>query len=74
MLDMSSRKQRKRIKSMYKDKYYTPTVCKKLTKDMLIKAVEKLCNGHGNTKEPIIIISNGLTDKQINKLLTFKTN
>ena len=74
MLDMSSRKQRKKIKSLYKDKYDNTTACKKLTKDMLIKSVEKLCNGHGNTKEPIIIISNGLTDKQINKLLTFKTN
>lgn len=73
MPDMSSRKQRKRIKSVYKDNDNT-TVCKKLTKDRLIKAVEELCNGHGNTKEPIIIITNGLTNKQINKLLTFKPN
>ena len=59
---------------MYKDKYDNTTACKKLTKHILIKAVEKLCNGYANTKEPIIIISNGLTNKQINKLLTFKTN
>ena len=61
---MSSRKQRKKIKSMYNDKGDTSTVCKKLTEDMLIKAVKKLCcSKHNNTKEPIILIRNGLTDK-----------
>lgn len=70
---MSSRKQRKKIKSVYKDKDYNSTVPKKLTKDMLIKAIEELCSGH-NTKEPPIFITNGLTDKQINELLNFKTN
>ena len=41
MLDMSSRKQRNKIKSISKDKDYNTTVCKKLTKNMLIKAIEK---------------------------------
>ena len=72
---MSSRKQRKKIKSMYNDKGDNATVCKKLTEDMLFKAVEELCCGkHNNIKEPIIIISNGLTDKQINQIINFKTN
>ena len=71
---MSSKKQRKKIKGTYKDKDYNIVVGKKLTKDMLFKAIEKLCNGHSNTKEPIIIISNGLTNKQINKIINFKTN
>lgn len=72
---MSSRKQRKKIKSIYKDKNDNAIASKKLTKNTLIKAIEELCCGkHNNTKEPIIIITNGLTDKQIDKLLTFKTN
>ena len=58
---------------MYKDKNYNPVVAKKLTKSMLFKAIEKLCSGY-NTKEPIIIISNGLTDEQINEIINFKTN
>lgn len=58
---------------MYKDKDYNITVPKKLNKDMLIKAIEELCSGH-NLKEPPIFITNGLTDKQINELLNFKTN
>ena len=70
---MSSRKQRKRIKNIYKDRDYNITVPKKITKDMLIKTIEELCSGH-NIKEPPIFIINGLTNKQINELLTFKTN
>ena len=70
---MSSRKQRKKIKSIYKDRDYNITVPKKLNKDMLIKAINELCSGH-NIKELPIFITNGLTDKQINELLTFKTN
>lgn len=70
MLDMSSRKQRKRIKSMYKD---NNTLYTEITEDMLIKCIKKICSKPPN-KEPIIIISNGLTDEQINEIINFKTN
>lgn len=67
---MSSRKQRKRIKSVYKDNntYHT-----EITEDILIKCMEKIFS-KPPSKEPIIIISNGLTDKQINEIINFKTN
>ena len=46
---------------------------KELNENILIKCIKKICNKPLN-KEPIIIISNGLTDEQINKIINFKTN
>lgn len=56
---------------MYKDNdntHYT-----EITEDMIIKCMEKIFS-KPPSKEPIIIISNGLTDKQINEIINFKTN
>lgn len=71
MLDMSSRKQRKKIKNTFRNNDIA--ICKELNEDILIKYIEEICSKPAN-KEPIIVISNGLTDKQINELLNFKTN
>ena len=49
------------------------TICKEINEDMLIKCIEKLYS-KSTSKEPIIIISNGLIDEQINKIINFKTN
>lgn len=67
---MSSRKQRKRIKSMYKD---NNTLNTEITEDMLIKCIKNIVNNRPS-KKPIIIIGNGLTDEQINEIINFKTN
>lgn len=68
---MSSRKQRKNIKSVYKDNDNIPYT--EITEDMLIKCMEKIFS-KPPSKEPIIIIANGLTDKQINEIINPKTN
>lgn len=68
---MSSRKQRKKIKDTFRNNDIT--ICKELNEDILIKCIKKICSKPSN-KEHIIIISNGLTDEQINKIINFKTN
>lgn len=68
---MSSRKQRKKTKGIFRNNDITP--CKELTEDLLIKYIEEICS-KPSSKQPIIIISNGLTDEQINKITNFKTN
>ena len=56
---------------MYKDNDNIPYT--EITEDMLIKCMKKIFS-KPPSKEPIIIISNGLTDEQINKIINFKTN
>ena len=71
MLGMSSKKQRKKIKGMFRNNDIS--AYKELNENILIKCIKEICNKPLN-KEPIIIISNGLTDEQINKIINFKTN
>ena len=70
MLDMSSRKQRKRIKSLYKDSDMLHT---EITEDMLINCIKDIFSKRP-IRKPIMLISNNLTDEQINEIINFKTN
>ena len=51
---------------MFRNNDITP--CKELTEDMLIKYIEEICN-KPTSKQPFIIISNSLTDEQINQII-----
>lgn len=67
---MSSRKQSKRIKSLYKDSDILHT---EITEDMLINCIKKIFRKRP-IRKPIMIISNNLTDEQINEIINSKTN